>query len=106
MRRTVALLVVILTLVIALPTAPAFAHGGHSHRLMGTIKSLDHDTLVVTATDGHEVAVTLTAKTRYEKDGKAAERSALAVGTRVSIQLAEDEKTAVTIKIGAAQPAH
>jgi YHS domain-containing protein len=85
----------------AIATGAAFAHGGKSHQLLGTVKALHQDHLVVTATDGHVVTVKLTKSTQYERDKKAATRAALAVGTRVSIQLTEDDKTAVKVKIGA-----
>lgn len=80
----------------------AFAHGGKSHQLLGTIKELHENRLVVTATDGHQATVALAKATRYEKDLKPVTRAALVVGARVSIQLTEDNKTAVKIKIGAA----
>lgn len=80
----------------------AFAHGGKSHQLLGTVKTLHENHLVVTATDGHEATVTLTDATLYEKDKKPATRAALVAGVRVSIQLTEDDKTAVKVKIGAA----
>lgn len=88
-----------------LATGAAFAHGGKSHVLLGTVKMLHENHLVVTSTDGHEVTVLLTKSTTYEKDKKAATRAALAVGTRVSIQLTEDNKTAVKVKIGTAPAA-
>ena len=80
----------------------AFAHGGKSHQLLGTVKELHENHLVVTATDGHQATVALAKTTKYEKDMKPATRAALVVGARVSIQLTEDNKTAVKIKIGAA----
>ncbi len=80
----------------------AFAHGGKSHQLLGTVKELHENRLVVTATDGHQAAVALAKTTKYEKDMKPATRAALVVGSRVSIQLTEDDKTAVKVKIGAA----
>lgn len=79
-----------------------FAHGGKSHKLLGTVKLLHENHLVVTATDGHEVTVMLTGTTQYEKDMKPAKRADLAAGARVSIQLSEDDKTAVKVRIGAA----
>jgi YHS domain-containing protein len=85
-----------------LAAGAAFAHGGKSHQLLGTVKELHPDRLVVTATDGHVVTLALVKTTTYEKDKKPATRTALAVGTRVSVQLTEDDKTAVKIKIGAA----
>jgi YHS domain-containing protein len=84
----------------------AFAHGGKSHQLLGTVKALHENHLVVTATDGHQATVALAKTTRYEKDMKPATRAALAPGVRVSIQLTEDDKTAVKVKIGAAPAAN
>lgn len=80
----------------------AFAHGGKSHQLLGTVKELHENRLVVMATDGHQVTVALAKATKYEKDLKPVTRAALVVGARVSIQLTEDNKTAVKVKIGAA----
>ena len=94
--------ILILLLVAAFVAGSAFAHGGKSHQLLGTVKALHENHLVVTATDGHEVTVALTAKTQYEKDKKPAKRSDLTAGVRVSIQLSEDDKNAVKVKIGAA----
>lgn len=79
----------------------AFAHGGKSHRLMGTVKALHENHLTVTTTDGKEATVNLTADTKYERDGKTVDRSALTAGTRVSIHLDEGDKTALEVKIGA-----
>ena len=90
---------VMLWLLVAVAGA-ALTHGGRSHRLLGTVQGLDEDHLTVTTTEGKEASVTLTADTTYEKDEKPADRSALVEGARVSIQLEEDDKTAVKIKIG------
>ena len=95
MRKILALL-----LVAAFSAGTAFAHGGPNHQLLGTVKELHEDHLVVTATDGDQVTVALTGTTQYEKDKKPAKRSDLAAGERVSIQLTEDDKSAVKIKIG------
>jgi hypothetical protein len=100
MRKIFALL-----LIATFATGAAFAHGGKSHLLLGTVKLLHENHLVVTATDGHEVIVTLTATTQYEKDKKPAKRSDLKPGARVSIRLTEDDKAAVKVKIGTAAAA-
>jgi hypothetical protein len=83
----------------------AFAHGGKSHKLLGTVKMLHENHLVVTTPDGKEKMVELTAATKYEKDKKASARSALTPGVRVSVDLTEDDKKAVKVRIGAAAPA-
>ena len=97
MRKHVAWTLLSLLLV----AASAFAHGANSHRLMGTVKALQNDQLTVTTTAGDDKVVHLVADTKYEKDKKPVERTALVVGARVSIDLEEDDKTAVKIKIGA-----
>jgi len=94
--------VFILLLIATFAAGTVFAHGGKSHKLLGTVKLLHENHLVVTATDGHEATVTLTKTTQYEKDGKAAKRSDITEGARVSIQLSEDDKSAVKVKIGTA----
>lgn len=99
MRKTTAAL--LLLLAAAFAGTAAFAHGGKSHRLMGTVKTLHENHLTVTATDGKEATVSLAADTKYERDGKAVDRSALTEGTRVSIHLDEDDKTALEVRIGA-----
>lgn len=95
----------ILLLIATFAAGAAFAHGGKSHRLLGTVKSLQENHLTVTAQDGHEAHVTLTAATTYEQEGKPATREALKPGVRVAIQLTEDDKSAVKVRIGAAPAA-
>jgi hypothetical protein len=81
---------------------PAFAHQGHDHNLLGTIKAAEGDQLVVTRRDGTETTLQLTGETKIRGiDGKKAERSELAPGRRVSIYLDDTEKIAVRIRIGA-----
>ena len=92
-------LVATLLLFVAVAAA-ALAHGGKTHRLMGTVKALHENHLTVTTTDGKEATANLTAETKYEKAGQPADRSALVEGARVSIQLDEDDKTALKVKIG------
>lgn len=97
MRKIAVMLMLLVAVAVA---GVALAHGGKSHRLMGTVKSLHEDHLTVTTTDGEEASVQLTAETRYEREGKATDRSALVAGTRVSIHLDEDDERAVKILIG------
>ena len=92
----------VLLLAAALLAGEARAHGGKSHRLMGTVASVEAERLVVKDTAGKELSVRLTAETRFEREGKPVDRSAIAAGTRVSIQLTEDDTTAVVVKVGAA----
>lgn len=95
----------ILLLIATFAAGAAYAHGGKSHRLLGTVKSLQENRLTVTSQDGHVVTVMLTKATRFEKEGKPAKRADLAPGLRVAVQLTEDDKSAVKVRIGNAAPA-
>ena len=93
-------LVSILALAIA---ATAFAHGGHKHQFLGTVKALHANHLVVTTTDNAEVAFVLTEKTKFAKGASAATKGDLKEGVRVSVYVENDGKTAATVKISAAK---
>lgn len=99
MKRISTLLMIALLIVTA-----AFAHGGKTHQLLGTVEQLRENHLVVKAKDGHDRPVDLTASTKLEKAGKPATRADLAPGVRVSVHFAEDDKTALLIKISPAAP--
>lgn len=96
----------VVMLIVSLLAAPVFAHGGKNHRLMGTVKEVQVERLVITSADGHDVTVAVTDTTKYEQDGKPASKTALAVGVRVSVQLSEDDKTALNVKIAPAHTGH
>lgn len=85
----------------ALFATAAVAHGGKSHKVMGTVDVVEADQVVLTTTANTEATVLLNAATKYEKEGKVVDRSALVPGARVSIDLSEDDRTAVKVKIGA-----
>ena len=88
-----------LSLIVLLAASAALAHGGTGN-LLGTVKEVNEGQMVVTSTDGHEVTVQLTEKTKYEKAHKPATKQDIAVGTRVSVKLEKDGKTAVAVTIG------
>lgn len=88
-----------LFLTVLLASSVALAHGGPGN-LLGTVKEVHDAHMVVTSRDGHEVTVSLTAKTKYEKAGQAATRQDVGVGSRVSVKLEEDGRTAETVRIG------
>ena len=83
----------------AFASGAAFAHGSKSHRLLGTVKSLQENRLTVTDQNGQEAHVMLTDSTQYENEGKPAKRADLAPGVRVFVQIGEDEKSAVKVRI-------
>jgi hypothetical protein len=94
--HTILLLAIVALLAAA---AGAFAHGGKSHSLLGTVKAIH---VTVTTADGKDKIVKLTPATKFEKAGRPARLADLGVGTRVSIHLTEDNTTAVAVKIGQA----
>lgn len=98
MRKIASLLLIVLV-----ASSVALAHGGPGN-LLGIVKEVHDGHVVVTSKDGHEVTVYLSAKTTYEKAGQAATKSDVGVGSRVSVKLEKDGKTAETVKIGSPKP--
>lgn len=98
MKRAIALAVLSLLL-----ATIALAHGGHQHNYLGTVKALQESQLVVTTKDNKEVTFTLTDATAYTRGGAAATKADLKEGVRVSVGVANDGKTATTIKIAPAK---
>jgi hypothetical protein len=84
--------------------APAGAHGGHTHNVMGTIASLEGARLAVKATDGKTLTVTLDAKTTITRGKTKVDASALKTGERVSIDYLQEKNAnlAKAVKLGTA----
>jgi len=80
--------------------ATAFAHAGHQHHFLGTVKSVQSTQLVITTTAGSDTAFTLTAATAVTRDGAPVARTELTTGRRVVVEVANDGKTAVSVKVG------
>jgi hypothetical protein len=98
MRRTA----LAVTILLALSTM-SYAHGGKSHDVLGTVKMVHEDHLIVKATNGHEVTIHMTKNTKFSKGSKSASRNDVKAGTRVVVHTTEDGKDAVTVKIGTAK---
>jgi hypothetical protein len=94
---------IILSVLSLLVSASVFAHGGHKHSFLGTVKMLHADRVVVTTTDQSEVTFVLTDRTRFSKGGSAATKKDLKNGVRVSVHVENDGKTATAIKIAATE---
>ena len=95
MRKPLALFFALLLL-----SSLAFAHAGHQHHFLGTVKSLAANDLAITSTDGAERTFLLTDKTALQRGDAAAARADLTPGTRVAVEVANDGRTAVTIRLG------
>ena len=94
---------------IALLASPAasWAHGGHVHRVMGTVSNVEGNHLTVNATDGKTVMVMLDAKTEITRGEARATVADITVGDRVVAEGAEEKGMimATKIQLGTAAPA-
>jgi hypothetical protein len=84
-----------------IPTA-ARAHEGHTHKVMGTVSSIDGKNVMVKTTDGKTVTVVLGAKTKITQGKKTVDATALKVGNRLVAEGTEDKEMflATTVRLG------
>ena len=103
-KRLIATLAIIAAL--AVPGI-ALAHGGHAHRVMGTVSSIDGNHVMVKTQDGKTVMVMLEGKTKITQGKTVLAASALKVGDRLVAEGAEDKGmiTATTVRVGQAATA-
>jgi hypothetical protein len=87
-------------LALLLIATTAFAHAGHQHQFLGTVKSLTDAQLVITTTAGKDAEFVLTTATAVTRDGAPVARIELTSGRRVAVYVANDGKTAVSVKVG------
>jgi len=95
-----------LVAVLAAPVAVR-AHGGHAHKALGTISSIQGNQVEVKTTDGKVVALILDAKTTITRGKAKVDATALKVGERVSIDYMQEKNTnlAKAVKLAAPAPA-
>ena len=90
--------------VLGLPVA-ALAHTGHTHKVMGTVSSVQGNRVEVKGTDGKLVLVTLTTKTAITRGKTKLDAMALKIGERISIDYTQDKElnnTATAVKLSTA----
>jgi hypothetical protein len=82
--------------------AIARAHEGHTHKVMGTVSSIDGKNVTVKTTDGKTVTVVLGAKTKITRGKKTVEATVLKVGDRLVAEGTEEKAvfTATTVRLG------
>jgi hypothetical protein len=82
----------------------AWAHGGHTHKVMGTVSRVQGTQVEVKATDGKTVVVVLDAKTAITRGKTKLAASALKTGERVSIDYMTEKNVnmAKAVKLGTA----
>jgi hypothetical protein len=90
-----------LFLILVLASLSIYAHGTDSHSILGTVKAVEGNTLVVTSTEGKIVTAELTSDTRYTRGTEEVSREALTAGTRVSVKLTHDNRKVVSIRMAA-----
>lgn len=104
MNRKLVVAAVALVAALAIPSL-TWGHGGHVHKVMGTVSAVSAVQLQVKATDGKTVTVALDAKTVYRRGKAKADVKMLTVGDRVVIEATEDEAaktmTAKTVQMAA-----
>ncbi len=90
---------------VALPAAPAFAHEGHDHKLLGTITEITAARMVVRATkDGAVSTVSIVATTKITRGKTKIAAADLKVGDRVVVNIGNG-KAPLTAKAVQAGPA-
>ena len=91
---------------LALPVV-TLAHGGHTHKVMGTVSAVSADRVEVKSTDGKVVVVVLNAKTAITRGKTKLDATALKLGERVSIDYTQekDVNAATAVKLATAPAA-
>lgn len=87
-----------------LVATPALAHEGHTHKVLGTVASVQANRIEVKGADGKVVTIVFDAKTAITRGKDKLAATALKVGERVSVDYtqAKNTNTAQTIKLGTA----
>ena len=90
---------------LAIPTV-AWAHEGHSEKVMGTVSTVDGNHVMVKTTANKTVMVMLDAKTKITRGKTASKAADVKVGDRVVIEgpLEKDMLMATSVQLGAATP--
>jgi hypothetical protein len=95
--------VVVLTVALLVP-AVARPHGGHAHKVMGTVSSIEGDHVMVKSRDGKSVMVMLDSKTKVTQGKTPLDAAALKVGDRIVAEGPEENEMimATSVRIGRA----
>jgi hypothetical protein len=91
---------------LALPIV-AHAHGGHVHKVMGTVTTHENNQLQVRTQDGKNVTIVLNDKTTVLRGKAKLDLTALKAGERVVVDIGDGKApvTAREIKLGEVAPA-
>lgn len=81
----------VLALTLLAPALP-MAHPGHEHKLMGTISSVDKNTVVMKTTDGKNQTFEITPATTFKSGTKKGAQADLKAGMRVAVVLVDEKE--------------
>ncbi|RPH53280.1 MAG: hypothetical protein EHM89_20320 [Acidobacteria bacterium] len=95
-----------LVAILALPIV-ALAHGGHVHKVMGTVTAIENSQLSVRTQDGKTVTIVLNDKTAVLRGKTKLDLTALKAGERVVVDTGDGKApvTAREVKLGEVAPA-
>ena len=87
--------------------AIGLAHEGHTHKILGTVTSVQGSHLDVKTTDGKVVTITIDVKTAITRGKTKLDAAALKAGERVSVDYTQSKNvnTAKAVKLGEAPAA-
>jgi hypothetical protein len=99
--------IALLSLLVLFTATIAFAHAGEEHTYLGTVTKDNADgSFIIRMTNEKERTVLVSKDTTYtHSDGHKAKRAEVVVGTRVSVRISKDGKTALTVKFSAVKKA-
>jgi len=80
----------------------AFAHGGHAHKVMGTISKITNNQVEIQGTDGKKTIVVLNDKTQILKGKVKGAAADLKEGVRVVIEAEGEPLVAKSFRLAAA----
>lgn len=104
MTRRLAVALLALLGIVAVPSTPLVAHEGHPHKMMGTVTMAAPDHLMMKTTDGKDATIQITSETKITKAKKPMTVEDLTPGLRVVVTAvtAKTVTTAKSIEIGTA----
>jgi hypothetical protein len=82
--------------------SPAYAHGGHVHKIMGTVTVLQEGRVEVKTTDGKVETIVLDGKTKVLRGRAKLDAASIKVGDRVVVDVGDGAApvTAREIRLG------
>ena len=84
------LAILVFAFALLIPTL-ARAHGGHTHKVMGTVSAVQGNDVEVKGTDGKVVKIVLNAKTTVTRGATKLDATALRPGERVSVDYMQEK---------------